>query len=324
MHRLHGDRVTIGRSSAADVPLDDPDVSAAPLRSTLPPTAAVTVRDPGLHHGTVLDGRFLPTSGELAEDGLVRIGESTLLVTRPETRDATAPRPTASAAPAGRHAVGHRPSRAAAAPEPPATEPPVGGRRSLFSRRRPAEPPGPAPPSRHAPSAAARPPPARALARPAALLLTALGAGPALGAAAPPPGPRSPSGSAPPTSRAAPDRPGTVPARRPRHRGPADRRQPGLAGPRPRLAGLARAVLAQLAVLHPPSSLSLVVAAADEAHSADWSWAFWLPHAGADARSGLPPAGRVRPEQTEARLTELAAGAGLRAEAGLRGRAGAG
>ncbi|MDD1058360.1 FtsK/SpoIIIE domain-containing protein [Streptomyces cocklensis] len=56
-----------------------------------------------------------------------------------------------------------------------------------------------------------------------------------------------------------------------------------LAGPRPRLAGLARAVLAQLCALHSPSTLEVVLLSADRARPADqraeeWSWLNWLPH----------------------------------------------
>ncbi|MER7414499.1 FHA domain-containing protein [Streptomyces cacaoi] len=57
----------------------------------------------------------------------------------------------------------------------------------------------------------------------------------------------------------------------------------GLAGPRARLAGLARSVVAQLAALHGPSSLEIVLLAADrsrtpQAHAEEWSWLGWLPH----------------------------------------------
>ncbi|BDH03529.1 FHA domain-containing protein [Streptomyces seoulensis] len=57
----------------------------------------------------------------------------------------------------------------------------------------------------------------------------------------------------------------------------------GLAGPRPRLAGLARAVLAQLAALHSPDLLEIVLISADRSRSAEertaeWSWLGWLPH----------------------------------------------
>lgn len=57
----------------------------------------------------------------------------------------------------------------------------------------------------------------------------------------------------------------------------------GLAGPRARLAGLARCVLAQLAALHAPDRLEIVLIATDRARSAqeriaEWSWLGWLPH----------------------------------------------
>ncbi|GAA2920564.1 hypothetical protein GCM10020221_15900 [Streptomyces thioluteus] len=56
----------------------------------------------------------------------------------------------------------------------------------------------------------------------------------------------------------------------------------GLAGPRVRLAGLARSVLAQLAVLHSPSVLEYVLIAADPLRAAaerqaEWAWLGWLP-----------------------------------------------
>ncbi|MGD9485262.1 FHA domain-containing protein [Streptomyces sp. TRM70308] len=54
----------------------------------------------------------------------------------------------------------------------------------------------------------------------------------------------------------------------------------GLAGPRPRLLPLARSVLAQLATLHGPGFLEIVVLASGRgAHrTRDWSWLGWLPH----------------------------------------------
>ncbi|WP_438947844.1 FtsK/SpoIIIE domain-containing protein [Streptomyces mexicanus] len=57
----------------------------------------------------------------------------------------------------------------------------------------------------------------------------------------------------------------------------------GLAGPRARLSGLARAVLAQLAALHSPDLLEIVLVSADRARplqerTAEWSWLGWLPH----------------------------------------------
>ncbi|MBG0854846.1 FHA domain-containing protein [Streptomyces spinoverrucosus] len=116
---------------------------------------------------------------------------------------------------------------------------------------------------------------------PAALLLTALGPGPRLWER----GPGHPEaltvrlGTA---DRAAPDGSGLLPAV------PitADLREAGalgLAGPRPRLAGLARAVVAQLAALHSPDALEIVLISTDRARSleertAEWSWLGWLPH----------------------------------------------
>lgn len=57
----------------------------------------------------------------------------------------------------------------------------------------------------------------------------------------------------------------------------------GLAGPRTRLSGLARAVVAQLAALHSPESLEIVLITADRSRplqerTAEWSWLGWLPH----------------------------------------------
>ncbi|WP_411573927.1 FtsK/SpoIIIE domain-containing protein [Streptomyces fradiae] len=57
----------------------------------------------------------------------------------------------------------------------------------------------------------------------------------------------------------------------------------GLAGPRPRLLGLARSVVAQLAALHAPADLEVVLVCADRARPLeerrrDWGWLGWLPH----------------------------------------------
>jgi DNA segregation ATPase FtsK/SpoIIIE, S-DNA-T family len=51
----------------------------------------------------------------------------------------------------------------------------------------------------------------------------------------------------------------------------------GLAGARHRVLGLARAMVVQLAVLHSPRDLLLVLLAPGE-RAADWAWARWLPH----------------------------------------------
>ncbi|WP_435600471.1 FHA domain-containing protein [Streptomyces sp. C10-9-1] len=57
----------------------------------------------------------------------------------------------------------------------------------------------------------------------------------------------------------------------------------GLAGPRSRLTGLARSVVAQLAALHSPAGLELVLIAAERPQEAgerarEWGWLGWLPH----------------------------------------------
>lgn len=57
----------------------------------------------------------------------------------------------------------------------------------------------------------------------------------------------------------------------------------GLAGPRARLAGLARSVVAQLAAMHSPGDLEIVLISTDRARTLDerrneWSWLGWLPH----------------------------------------------
>ncbi|WP_069887318.1 FHA domain-containing protein, partial [Streptomyces luteocolor] len=57
----------------------------------------------------------------------------------------------------------------------------------------------------------------------------------------------------------------------------------GLAGPRERLTGLARAVVAQLAALHSPDGLEIVLISTDRARptaerTAEWGWLGWLPH----------------------------------------------
>lgn len=143
---------------------------------------------------------------------------------------------------------------------------------------------------------------------PAALLLTALGPGPRLWER----GPGHPEtltvrlGTA---DRAMPDGSGLLPA----VPVTADLREAGalgLTGPRARLSGLARAVLAQLAALHSPDALEIVLLSPDrtrplEERTAEWSWLGWLPHVrpghGQDCRLLLA----YDREQAAARTEEL-------------------
>ncbi|MET9387264.1 FHA domain-containing protein [Streptomyces sp. NPDC002928] len=143
---------------------------------------------------------------------------------------------------------------------------------------------------------------------PAALLLTALGPGPRLWERGPG-HPETLTVRLGTTDRTAPDGSGplsAVPVT-------ADLREAGalgLAGPRPRLSGLARAVVAQLTALHSPDALEIVLVSADRSRSleeriAEWSWLGWLPHVrpghGQDCRLLLA----YDREQAAARTDEL-------------------
>ncbi|MEV0784785.1 FHA domain-containing protein [Streptomyces sp. NPDC050423] len=84
----------------------------------------------------------------------------------------------------------------------------------------------------------------------------------------------------------------------------------GLAGPRDRLTGLARSAVAQLAALHSPADLEIVLISTDRARGVDerrreWAWLGWLPHLrpmhGQDCRLLLA----YDREQAAARTTEL-------------------
>jgi hypothetical protein len=144
---------------------------------------------------------------------------------------------------------------------------------------------------------------------PAALLLTALGPGPRLWER----GPGHPEtltvrlGTA---DRPAPDGSGRLLPAVPVTAGLREVGALGLAGPRARLSGLARAVLAQLAALHSPDALEIVLLSTDlarplEERTAEWSWLGWLPHVrpghGQDCRLLLA----YDPEQATARTEEL-------------------
>ncbi|MFE1285563.1 FHA domain-containing protein [Streptomyces sp. NPDC058751] len=116
---------------------------------------------------------------------------------------------------------------------------------------------------------------------PATLLLTALGPGPRLWERSPghPEALTVRLGTA---DRAAPDGSGLLPAV-PVTAGLREAGSLGLAGPRARLSGLARSVVAQLAALHSPDTLEIVLVSTDRARTveertAEWSWLGWLPH----------------------------------------------
>ncbi|WP_221362045.1 FHA domain-containing protein, partial [Streptomyces beigongshangae] len=110
----------------------------------------------------------------------------------------------------------------------------------------------------------------------------------------------------------------------------------GLAGPRERLSGLARAVVAQLAALHSPDSLEITLLSTDRARSveertAEWSWLGWLPHLrpthGQDCRLLLAydrEQAAARTEELLRRLDDHLAEAGRAAGEGPGARPGAG
>ncbi len=80
----------------------------------------------------------------------------------------------------------------------------------------------------------------------------------------------------------------------------------GIAGPRPPLIAAARCVVSQLAVMHSPRELALVLLTDDPA-ATDWHWLRWLPHLESDPASS---AGSLRvgltAAQRAARIAELA------------------
>jgi DNA segregation ATPase FtsK/SpoIIIE-like protein len=84
----------------------------------------------------------------------------------------------------------------------------------------------------------------------------------------------------------------------------------GLVGPRPRLAGLARAVLAQVCALHAPSALDVVLLSADrtrapEQRAGEWGWLHWLPHLRPAHGQECRLLTAYDREQAEARTAEL-------------------
>nr|WP_097233330.1 FHA domain-containing protein [Streptomyces zhaozhouensis] len=291
VHLLRGGTATIGRSADTDIALDDPDVSRLHCALTLAPDGTITVADLGSTNGTWLDGRPVrehPVA--LPPGGILRLGESALRVLTAEERSRE---PALGGPPASAPA----PARAGGAAGPPPEPPPTRVQRRAVWGRRASGRPEEAPPEPVAAEPVARIAPAEESRWPdlAALLLLAVESGPRLWER----GPGSPDAYG--------IRLGTA-------QSPADGLPPvtvslpavgslGLAGPRERIAGLARAVLAQLAALHPPSALELVVLAPGRA--TEWSWLGWLPHTrparGQDCRLLLG----FDEEQVAARLREL-------------------
>ncbi|MFD5025526.1 FHA domain-containing protein [Streptomyces sp. NPDC058373] len=300
VHLLHGGRAGVGRAEDADIALDDPDVSRAHCAVAVGRDGRVHVVDLDSTNGTTVDGE--PVGREpvpLAPGALLRIGESGLRLADepPPAVPATADGegrvrvPTPDAGPAIPFAPGDAgqpcapvPAQAAG-PDQEAYEAEAAPRRrgglGAWARRFSAprttgaatpEPAAPAAPAPRLPDA---------WPDPAALLLTALGPGPRLW-------------------ERAQGHPETLTVRL----GTADRSAGpgagplqavpvtvslleagslGLAGPRSRLTGLARAVLAQLTALHAPDRLDLVLISADRnrpvaERTAEWSWLGWLPH----------------------------------------------
>ncbi|MCX3064277.1 FHA domain-containing protein [Streptomyces beihaiensis] len=340
VHLLHGGQIRVGRSTEADVSLDDPDVSRLHCAVTLAADGQVSVVDLGSTNGTTLDGRPVadrPVS--LPPGALLRLGESALRVAAPggparpwqvgtapdgeghvrvvpgegddgrtghagesptehAYGDASWAVPDAEAAgggapavvpeqggsPDAEHARARTPARGTELPREPRRR---GGIGRLLRRggRRGEAPDEQAPVASPAGPPDHEPPPPEPVAEtwpdPAAVLLTALGPGPRLWER----GPGHPEALAVrigTADRSTPDGAGRLSAV-PVTVGLAEAGALGLAGPRGRLAGLARCVLAQLAALHAPDRLELVLISADrsrpvEQRVAEWSWLGWLPH----------------------------------------------
>ncbi|MGW0323172.1 FHA domain-containing protein [Streptomyces flavidovirens] len=84
VHLLHGGRISIGRSTEADVPLNDPDVSRLHCTVTLTKDGRVSVADLGSTNGTSLDGEDLTDHPVPFSSGaLLRVGESALRLLTP-------------------------------------------------------------------------------------------------------------------------------------------------------------------------------------------------------------------------------------------------
>ncbi len=283
VHLLHSGQIRVGRSADADVPLDDPDVSRLHCAVTVIRDGRVVVADLDSTNGTTLDGAPVgPQPVALPPGALLRVGESTLrlapagapaLATTPDLQGHLSvsappldpgpppgPLPGAdtAAAPAP-HAPG--PAEASEAPDSGAPAAGAGRRKGLGAWARKwvrGEEPAEAP---QEPTAAAPDPD-----DPAALLLAAMG----------------------PTERLWSRTTGRLAVLDVGLGAGSRVSLPavgalGLAGPRARLAGVARWVVAQMAGLHAPGQLEIVLVSTDRARGlaerrADWGWLGWLPH----------------------------------------------
>ncbi|MEZ0094333.1 FHA domain-containing protein [Streptacidiphilus sp. EB129] len=332
IHLLHVGRVRVGRSADADVPLDDPDVSRFHLALEVSADGRVSVADLGSTNGTTLDG--LPVGADpypVPPGALIGLGESTLQIAPgraaaradllPDGQGLVQVAPILAAAPAGPGG----PTATGTGAEPAPAPRPLGarargllvrkGERLLRGRAEPAAAPAPVPGPGATPPHGLRLPPSRPLPPvdptrwpdPAELLHTALGPGPRL------------------WERGA-DHPDALSLRLGTVGLPAvpvsfDLRATGslgLTGPRPRLTGLARSLLAQLAVLHGPNVLELVLVAADPAHPVQqraetWSWLYWLPQLRPGHGQPCRLLTALDPAQALARVTELGTTVGLTA-----------
>ncbi|MEU6315327.1 FHA domain-containing protein [Streptomyces sp. NPDC047014] len=84
VHLLHGGQITVGRSSGADVPLDDPDVSRLHCAVTVIHDGRIAVADLDSTNGTTLDGSPVGRQPVALPPGaLLQVGESTLRLSPP-------------------------------------------------------------------------------------------------------------------------------------------------------------------------------------------------------------------------------------------------
>ncbi|WP_442807128.1 FHA domain-containing protein [Streptomyces sp. NBC_01294] len=331
VHLLHSGQIRVGRSSDADVPLDDPDVSRMHCAVTVIRDGRVAVADLDSTNGTTLDGTPVgPQPVALPPGALLRVGESTLrlapagpppLQVTPDLEGHLALPGPAAPVPGPRTPASGTAPDASGTNIPTGTNPPAGP-------TAPAGPAGPAAGPAGGPSLPTHPAPTGSPApgdsptdadAPSGLRPGAPDAGPGrrkgLGAWArkwvrgedvPEPAPQAVALAAAPD----PDDPAALLlaamgpterlwSRTPGRPGHAAALQVGLgagsrvslpavgalglAGPRARLAGVARWAVAQLAGLHAPGQLEIVLVSTDRARPLadrrrDWGWLGWLPH----------------------------------------------